>query len=104
MNADTPKITMTEVTDPVEIAKANEQREKFERNYAWLESHASEVFSHRGTYICIAGQELFVGDDIKALLAKARAAHPEDDGPYVQYVPKERAARIYAHRWVLASL
>lgn len=104
MNADTPKITMYEETDPVEIAKARAQMEKFERNYAWLVANAKEVFSHRGTYICIAGQELFVGDDIKELLARAKTAHPEDDGPLFQYVPRERAARVYAHRWTVASL
>jgi hypothetical protein len=101
MNAN---ITMTEETDPVEIAAAQARREKFDRNYAWLEGHATEVYSHRGKYICVAGQELFVGDDLTQLLAQAKAAHPDDDGPLFQYVPKERAARIYAHRWSVAGL
>ena len=99
-----PKITMTEETDPVEIAKSKARHEKFERNYAWLESHASKVYSNRGKYVCIAGQQLFVGDDITLVLAQARAAHPEDDGPLFQYVPETRAARIYAHRWSMASM
>ena len=104
MNPNAPKITMTEVTDPVEIAKARAQSERFERNCAWLEAHADEVFSHRGTHICIAGQQLFVGDDIKELLAQAKAAHPEDDAPYFQYVPKERLPRIYGNLRCVASL
>jgi hypothetical protein len=104
MNPDMPKITVIEVTDPVENAKAHERREKFNRNYAWLEAHADEVFRHRGTYVCIAGQELFVGDDIVKLLARAKAAHPDDEGPLFQYVPKEKAARIYAHRRSVAGL
>jgi hypothetical protein len=88
-------IVMTEVTDPVEIAKARASLEKFEQNYAWLEAHASEVFSHRGKYICIAGQELFVGGDGREVLERARAAHPEDDGPLTRYIPKDRGARIF---------
>jgi hypothetical protein len=104
MNNDHPKITVTEVTDPVEIAEARARREKFDRNYAWLEAHAAEVFRHRGKHICIAGQQLFVGDDVKELLALAKAAHPDDDGPLFQYIPKEKAARIYAHRWSVACL
>jgi hypothetical protein len=48
MSSTTPKITMTEVTDPVEIGQANAQREKFERNLSWLQTHADEVYSHRG--------------------------------------------------------
>jgi hypothetical protein len=87
---------MREETDPAEIAKARAQQAQFDRNWDWLEAHAAEVFSHRGTHICIAGQELFVGDDIKELLARARAAHPEDDGPFFKYIPKERGPRIYA--------
>src|SRR5258708_7384502 len=97
MNAETPKITITEVTDPIEIAKAREQDEKFERNLAWLDAHATDVFSHRGKHICIAGQELFVADTVDEVLAKAKAAHPEDNGRYLKYVPKSRAARIYAN-------
>src|SRR4051794_21423115 len=96
MNPDTPQITMSEDTDPVEIARARAAAEKFDRNYAWLEAHADEVFSHRGKVICIAGQELFVGDTVEAVLAQATAAHPEDDGRFTKYIPKERAMRIYA--------
>jgi hypothetical protein len=30
-------------------------------------------------------------------LALATAAHPEDDGRFVHYIPREKVARIYAH-------
>jgi hypothetical protein len=30
-------------------------------------------------------------------LARARAAHPEDDGLLLRYIPCERLERIYAH-------
>src|ERR1017187_2619998 len=104
MNPNSPTITMREETDPVENAKSRAQMEKFDRNYAWLEANAAEVFSHRGKYICIAGQQLFVGDDIVELLAKAKTAHPEDDGPFFKYVPKERLPRIYGNLRRVASL
>ncbi len=104
MNQNGSPITMREENDPVEAAKARERLARFDRNWDWLEEHATEVFSHRGKFICIAGQELFVGDDVREVLARARAAHPDDDGPFFKYIPKERAARIYAHRWLVASV
>jgi hypothetical protein len=36
-------ISMEEVTDPEEVAKAQAQRERFDRNFTWLQAHASEV-------------------------------------------------------------
>lgn len=56
-----PAVVMEEVTDPEELAKARAQRERFDRNSAWLQAHAAEVYTHyRGQCICIAGEELFV--------------------------------------------
>jgi hypothetical protein len=92
----TNPITMELVTDPVENAKANALAEQYDRNWAWLEAHASEVYSHRGKMICIAGQELFVGDTVEEVLAWAKANHPEDKGRLTRYIPKERGPRIYA--------
>lgn len=100
----TPKIVITEVTDPIEIAKAREQRERFDRNVAWLEEHADEVYSHRGKVICIAAQELFVADTSEAVIALARAAHPDDNGRLTRIIPKEKAARIYDNKWLMASI
>ena len=72
------------------------QRKHFERNWAWLEAHAEEVYRHRDRVICVAGQELFVGNNTEEVLANARAAHPEDDGRITRIIPKQRGARIYA--------
>jgi hypothetical protein len=92
-----PPIVMEEVTDPVELAAAHARREKFDRNIAWLQAHVSEVYSnHRGKCICIAGQELFVADTVSEVLAKASAAHPDDEGRFVHYIPLEKVPRIYA--------
>ncbi len=93
----TPKIVITEVTDPIEIAKAKEQCEKFDRNLAWLEANAKEVYSHRGKYVCIAGQELFVGDSVQEIIRQAKAKHPDDNGLFTRIIPMERRARIYAY-------
>jgi hypothetical protein len=94
---------MEEVTDPVLIAQAQAQHERFERNWNWFEAHAADIYKeHRGRFLVIAGQELFVGDDIQEVLARARAAHPEDDGLFTRYIPREKVPRIYAHQRALA--
>ena len=90
---------MEEITDPVEVAKARAQREQFDRNAAWLQAHAHEVYSqNRGKCICIAGEELFVADTPQEANALAEAAHPEDDGSFVRYIPKKNIPRVYANR------
>jgi uncharacterized protein (DUF433 family) len=93
-----PQIVMEEVTDPVELAKARAQDERFARNSAWLQGHAKEVYTrYRGKCICVAGEELFVADTPQEAYALAAAAHPEDDGSFVRYIPREKVARIYAN-------
>jgi len=39
---------------------------------------------------------LFVADTATEAVAKAKAAHPEDQGWFTRYIPKEKVARIYA--------
>ena len=97
--ADQPSpITMEEVTDPEELAKARAQRQRFDRNFAWFKAHAAEIFARgRGQCICIAGEELFVADAPEEVMALAQAAHPEDDSSFMQYIPREKLARIYAN-------
>lgn len=91
-------LVMEEVTDPEHLGKARALRARFDRNAAWLQAHASEVYPrHRGKCICIAGEELFVADTPEAALALGTTAHPDDDGSFVHYVPREKLARIYAN-------
>jgi hypothetical protein len=90
-------IKVTAEHNPDEVAKAKAQLERYDRNWDWLEAHASEVYSHRGKVICVAGQELFVGDTVAEVVAKAKSAHPEDDGRLTRYVPVDKGPRIYAH-------
>jgi hypothetical protein len=92
-------VVIEEVTDPAEIAAARVQRERSDRNAAFLEAQAKEVYSrNRGKCVCVAGEELFVADTPEEAMALAKAAHPEDDGSFMRYIPREKLARIYAHR------
>jgi hypothetical protein len=96
MQGEPGKIVMEEVTDPVEIAKAREQRQRADRSWAWLQSRGMEVYdAHRGKCICVAGEEVFAGDTATEALRLAAEAHPEDNGRIILYVPKEKMERIY---------
>jgi hypothetical protein len=88
---------MEEVTDPVEISKARIRRAELDRNVAWLRTHATEVYEkYRGKFICVAGEQVFADDTSEEACALAAAAHPGDQGSFVQYIPKEKMARVYA--------
>jgi hypothetical protein len=100
-----PTIVMEIVTDPVELAKAQARREKFDRNLNWFQAHALEIgASCRGKFICIAGEQLFAADTAEEVLSLATAAHPEDEGRFIHYIPRERLVRIYANQRPLAPL
>lgn len=93
-----PPIVMEIVTDPDEIARAKIQDEQASRNLAWMQTQSVEFWDqHRGKCVCVAGQEAFVADDSREAVALARAAHPDDDGYFVKYIPIKKVARIYAH-------
>ena len=97
MAAGPGNLIMEEITDPAELARARAQGERFKLNSAWLQAHADEIYpSYRDKFICIAGQQLFVGETPEEAVALARAAHPEDDGRFLYYIPREALARIYA--------
>jgi hypothetical protein len=89
-------ITMEEVTDPEELAQARARDERFARNSAWLQRHATEIYTqYRGKCICVAGEELFIADTPEEALAQTRTAHPEEDGSIlIRYIPRDKVARI----------
>ena len=92
------KVLLEEDTDLDSLAAARAQREQFDRNSAWLQSHASEIYrQHRGKCICVAGEQLFVADTAGEALAQATAAYPDDKGRFVHYIPKEKVPRVYAN-------
>lgn len=90
-------VVMKEVTDPEELAQARLRRECFDRNFVWFQAHAAEIFTRRGKCIVIAGEESFVADTPEEAWSLAEAAHPEDAGSFIHYIPKDKAARIYAN-------
>ena len=91
-------VVMEQVTDPVELAKARAQRERFNRNWDWYQAHVLEIGeAHRGKCICVAGQELFVADSAPQAISLAKRAHPDDDGFLMRYIPRKKMERIYAH-------
>ena len=86
------------ITDPEELAKARAQRKRFDRNSAWLQAHVKEVYTrYRGKCVCVAGEELFVADTPEEALALAGATHPEDNGSFLRYIPREKLDRVYAN-------
>ena len=50
---------------------------EFKKNVAWWNARFEEIGArHAGQFVCVAGQELFVGDDPADVMARATAAHP----------------------------
>lgn len=93
-----PHITLEEVTETEDLAQAQQQHERFGRNFAWFQAHASEIYAnYRGKCICIAGEELFVAETPEKAFALGTAAHPDNDGSFVHYIPIEKMTRIYAN-------
>ena len=59
---------------------------------------ATEIFArHRGKCLVIAGEEVFAADTPAEAWALADAAHPEDDGSFRHYIPKQKLACVYAY-------
>jgi hypothetical protein len=86
---------MEEVTDPAEIAAFEARWAQAQRNSDWLQAHAHEIYTqHRGKFIVVAGEELFIGATTEEALALARAAHPEDEGRIIRYIYLKKMARI----------
>jgi hypothetical protein len=95
-------LEITPITDPGHLAVLREQAVRFERNWDWIEAHAGEVYSHRGKFICVAGEELFVGETQADVVTRAKAAHPEDTGRVTRYIPVEKGPRVYANGRLVA--
>jgi hypothetical protein len=93
-----PVIEVSTETDPIECAKARQQRAQFDRNSAWLQKHIPEVYApeNRGKIVCIAGEEAFFGDTVEEVAARASAAHPDDSGSFMRYIPRQRMIWVYA--------
>ncbi|MBI3651221.1 MAG: hypothetical protein HY231_09275 [Acidobacteria bacterium] len=98
-------IVMEESTDLEDGTETRLRQQRYQRNLAWLEQHAAEIYTHyRGKFFCVAGQELFVADTSKEVAAQAKAAHPEDDGRIVRYIYEKKLARVYANQWEMVMV
>jgi Family of unknown function (DUF5678) len=74
--------------------------ERYKHNMLWWNDHAMEleVFKkYRGRYLAVAEGELFIGDNAEEVERLALEKHPHDI-PFVHYIPREKAFRIYASR------
>jgi hypothetical protein len=82
-----------------ERARALAALEEFEKNVEWFGLHAKEIRdTHTGKFMCIMGQELFVGDDPIEVVARASTAHPETpDGSFSMRLLPHRGPKIYAN-------
>lgn len=99
MPLETLKVLMEEVTNSDELAKAQAQRAQYDRNWAWFKPQATEIYERfRGQCVVIAGQETFAAETPSEAWGLAKAAHPDDEGRFIIYVPRERMARIYGHQ------
>jgi hypothetical protein len=58
------------------------------RNVDWFARHAEHIArEHAGRHVCVAGAELFVGDDLREVFERARQAHPADaDAVFSRYL------------------
>jgi hypothetical protein len=87
---------MTILTDPEEIARAAARDAQFDKNLAFFDAHADAIYrNHRGRFVFVAGQELFVADSAREVIGIARQAHPADRGWFTRIIPLENIPRIY---------
>ena len=99
MSLEKLKVVMEEVTDPAELAQAQAQRERFDRNWDWFKARATDIYERfRGQCVVIAGEETFAAGEPEEAWALAKASYPEDDGSFIIYVPREKVARIYGYQ------
>ncbi len=91
-----PQFVIEEVTDPAAIARSQAQFARFQRNSNWLKVHWGDLLPQaRGKFLAVAGEKAFLGDTPDEAWRKAKAAHPEDDGAFSQYVLPRLGPRIY---------
>jgi hypothetical protein len=70
-------------------------QEQFHLNMRWWNERVRELQPlHAGRFVCVARQELFVGDDPKEVVDRATAAHPNLGGFLSFHVRTETGPRI----------
>jgi len=93
-----PLVIEEPVTTPEAKAKALVAVVEFQKNVEWFGTRAKEIRdAHTGKFICVAGQELFVGDDPVEVTTQAKSAHPELGGFFSMRLSMHRGPKIYAN-------
>ena len=86
-------LTFTEVeVTPEERAQNLARLEEFRKNVDWFSANAAALrAAHTGKFICIAGEEVFVGDNPVEVVDRAKAAHPDLAGGFLsmRLLPRE---------------
>jgi hypothetical protein len=75
------------------------------KNVAWWNAHADAIIAqHAGKFVCVAGQEVFVGDDPVEVLARAKAAHPNPGRGFKStHIPLHPGPTIHALQRTLGT-
>jgi hypothetical protein len=83
-----PVVMTTEELSPEELVEWRRRREIFERNQQWYSVHVDELYeTYAGKFICVAGGEVFAGDDARDVYARSAAVHPDESGvEYGMYI------------------
>ncbi len=81
MDVPFPKVIVeVEVSEQERAANILAQKQ-FHLNMQWWNERVAELEPlHRGRFVCVAAQELFVGDNAKEVIDRATAAHPNLGG------------------------
>ncbi|MBN9117694.1 MAG: hypothetical protein J0I06_00735 [Planctomycetes bacterium] len=92
-------LEIQEVSDEERAANLAANAE-FKKNVVWWNAHVKEIRdAHTGKFVCVAGQELFVGDDPIEVVARAKAAHPNPGYGFISlFLSPHRGPKIYAHQ------
>ena len=95
-----PLTIETPVVSDEERAAGMAANEQFKLNVAWWNARVKEIrAAHTGKFVCVAGQELFVGDDPIEVVARAKAAHPNPGaGSLSLYLSPNRGPKIHANQ------
>ncbi len=96
---DAPFVIQTPVISNEERAANIAAQAEFKKNVAWWNARVKAIRdAHTGMFVCVAGQELFVGDDPIEVVARAEAAHPNSGGFLSLYLSPHRGPKIHANR------
>jgi hypothetical protein len=98
------EIELPEVSDEERAANIATNAE-FKKNVAWWNAHAAEIVPQNlGKFVCVAGQELFVGDDAAEVVARATAAHSNPGrGFFTTRISTHQGPMIHAIRGALGA-